>query len=95
MQSCLTLEVVLRLNIQLSVCIGRGVTGHHFVDNSLPCPAAETEAAKIQKVQLIMGTAATFSLEQAGVSASPFCECRHTKVSTIYMAQSNMVIVNN
>jgi len=35
------------------------VTGHYFVDNSLLCPAVETEAATIQKVQLIMQRAAT------------------------------------
>lgn len=67
MQSCLTLEVVLGLNIQLSICIGRRVTGHDFVDNSLPCPAVEAEAATIQKVQLIMQTAATVQLESTGV----------------------------
>lgn len=53
MESCLTLEVVLGLNIHLLICIGRGMTGHYFVDNSLPCPAVETQAATIQKVQLI------------------------------------------
>lgn len=60
MQSCLTLEVILGLNVQLSVCITRGMTGHYFVDNGLTCPAVETEAAvPIQKVQLIMQTTVT------------------------------------
>lgn len=60
MQSYLTLEVVLGLNVQLCVCIWRGMTGPNFVDNSFSCPAVETEAAPpIQKVQLIMQTAVT------------------------------------
>lgn len=59
MQSCLTLEVVLGLNIQLSIFVVRGLTGHPFADNSLPCPAVGTGAAATQKVQLIRQTAET------------------------------------
>jgi len=55
------------------------MTGHGFVDDSLPCPLAETEAATIQKVWLIMQTAASVWLQYTGVSAYPFCECRHRK----------------
>lgn len=43
------------------------MTGHGFVDDSLPCPLAETEAATIQKVWLIMQTAASVWLQYTGV----------------------------
>lgn len=71
MQSCLTREVVLGLNTQLSIYIVKGLTGHPFADNSLPCPAVGTGAAATQKVQLIRQTAETVQLEHTGAVFIP------------------------
>lgn len=51
------MEAALGLNIQLSIYLVRGLTGHPFVDNSLFCPAVGAGAAAMQQVQLIRQTA--------------------------------------
>lgn len=59
------------------------MTGHDFVDDGLPCPLAEKEAATTQKVWLIMQTAGISLATEYWSRAYPFCECRHRKISDI------------